>query len=70
MGRFTALVRADYACEQEQAQTKAAVAASEDTAKREFSALMCAILARYHEGQVWSDKIWSASMYSSLAVLL
>lgn len=30
---------------------------------------MRAILARYHEEQVWSDKIRSASTYGSLAVL-
>jgi len=69
VGRFTALVRADHAREQEEAQAKVAVAASEDTVEREFSALMRAILARYHEEQVWSDKIRSASTYGSLAVL-
>ncbi|KAL4080636.1 Mdm33 family-domain-containing protein [Scleroderma citrinum] len=69
VGRFTALVRADHAREQEEAQAKTAVAASEDAVDREFSALMRAILARYHEEQVWSDKIRSASTYGSLAVL-
>ncbi|KIM66615.1 hypothetical protein SCLCIDRAFT_1211050 [Scleroderma citrinum Foug A] len=69
VGRFTALVRADHAREQEEAQAKVAVAVSEDAVEREFSALMRAILARYHEEQVWSDKIRSASTYGSLAVL-
>lgn len=36
---------------------------------REFSLLMRTILARYHEEQVWSDKIRSASTYGSLAAL-
>ena len=36
---------------------------------REFSQLMRIILARYHEEQVWSDKIRSASTYGSLAAL-
>ncbi|KAG6333791.1 hypothetical protein ID866_5302 [Astraeus odoratus] len=67
--RFTALVRADHAREQEEARAKTAVAASEDAVEREFSALMRAILARYHEEQVWSDKIRSVSTYGSLAVL-
>lgn len=69
MVRFTALVRADHAREQEEVRAKAAVASSEDTVEREFSALMRAILARYHEEQVWSDKIRSISTYGSLAVL-
>jgi len=45
------------------------VAETEDAVDREFSELMRAILARYHEEQVWSDKIRSASTYGSLAVL-
>lgn len=69
LGRFTALVRADHAREQEEAQAKTAVAAFEDAVEREFNALMRVILARYHEEQVWSDKIRSASTYGSLAVL-
>ncbi|KAI6039674.1 Mdm33 family-domain-containing protein [Pisolithus marmoratus] len=69
VGRFTALVRADHAREQDEARAKAAVSASEDAVDREFSALMRAILARYHEEQVWSDKIRSASTYGSLAAL-
>lgn len=69
VGRFTALVRADHAREQDEARAKAAVSASEDAVEREFSALMRAILARYHEEQVWSDKIRSASTYGSLAAL-
>lgn len=69
VSRFTALVRADHAREQDEARAKAAVAASEDSVEREFSALMRAILARYHEEQVWSDKIRSASTYGSLAAL-
>ncbi|EIW81300.1 hypothetical protein CONPUDRAFT_104598 [Coniophora puteana RWD-64-598 SS2] len=69
VSRFTELVRADHALEQAEARAKAAVATSEDAVDKEFSALMRAILARYHEEQVWSDKIRSASTYGSLAVL-
>ncbi|KAH7926449.1 mitochondrial distribution and morphology family 33, partial [Leucogyrophana mollusca] len=69
VSRFTSLVRADHLYEQEEARAKAHVAETEDSVDREFSALMRAILARYHEEQVWSDKIRSASTYGSLAVL-
>jgi sensitive to high expression protein 9, mitochondrial len=69
VSRFTALVRQDHALEQEEARAKAAVAQTEDEVEREFSALMRTILARYHEEQVWSDKIRSVSTYGQLAVL-
>ncbi|KAH9042107.1 Mdm33 family-domain-containing protein [Lactarius pseudohatsudake] len=69
VSRFTALVRQDHALEQEESRAKVAVARTEDDTEREFSALMRAILARYHEEQVWSDKIRSVSTYGQLAVL-
>ncbi|KIJ59466.1 hypothetical protein HYDPIDRAFT_47468, partial [Hydnomerulius pinastri MD-312] len=69
VSNFTSLVRSDHSFEQEEARAKARVAETEDAVDREFSELMRAILARYHEEQVWSDKIRSASTYGSLAVL-
>ncbi|CAA7261436.1 unnamed protein product [Cyclocybe aegerita] len=69
VGRFTSLVRQDHLYEQEEARAKAAVDETEDAVEKEFSRLMRTILARYHEEQVWSDKIRSASTYGSLAAL-
>ncbi|KAF8134018.1 Mdm33 family-domain-containing protein [Boletus edulis] len=69
VSKFTSLVRSDHSLEQEEARVKAHVAETEDAVDREFSELMRVILARYHEEQVWSDKIRSASTYGSLAVL-
>ena len=69
VSRFTALVRQDHALEQEEARAKAAVTQTEDEVERAFSALMRTILARYHEEQIWSDKIRSVSTYGQLAVL-
>lgn len=69
VSRFTTLVRQDHQCEQEEVSAKAAVDEMEDAVEREFSQLMRTILARYHEEQVWSDKIRSASTYGSLAAL-
>ena len=69
VSRFTVLVRQDHALEQAEARAKTVVAQTEDGVEREFSALMRAILARYHEEQVWSDKIRSVSTYGQLAVL-
>jgi sensitive to high expression protein 9 len=62
-------VRQDHLYEQEEVRAKAAVDETEDAVEREFSQLMRTILARYHEEQVWSDKIRSASTYGSLAAL-
>ena len=69
VGRFTTLVRQDHLYEQEETRAKSAVNESEDAVEREFSQLLRIILARYHEEQVWSDKIRSASTYGSLAAL-
>lgn len=69
VSRFAALVRQDHALEQAEGRAKAAVARAEDEVERELSALMRTILARYHEEQVWSDKIRSVSTYGQLAVL-
>lgn len=69
ISRFTALMPQDRTLEQEEARAKTAVAHTEDETEREFDALMRSILARYHEEQVWSDKIRSVSTYGQLAVL-
>ncbi|KAJ7242821.1 Mdm33 family-domain-containing protein [Mycena haematopus] len=69
IARFTTLVPQDHTFEQEEAQARAAVHGTEEAVEREFTELMRIILARYHEEQVWSDKIRSASTYGSLAAL-
>jgi sensitive to high expression protein 9 len=69
VSRFTALVRQGHALEQAEARAKAAIARTEDEVEREFGALMRVILARYHEEQVWLDKIRSVSTYGQLAML-
>ncbi|KAJ3982799.1 Mdm33 family-domain-containing protein [Lentinula detonsa] len=67
--RFTSLVREDHILDQEEARAKLAVEEAENAVENEFTELMRSILARYHEEQVWSDKIRSASTYGQLAVL-
>jgi sensitive to high expression protein 9 len=44
-------------------------AATDQAIEQEFQSLTRAILNRYHEEQVWSDKIRSASTYGSLLAL-
>ncbi|TCD62303.1 sensitivity to high expression protein she9, partial [Steccherinum ochraceum] len=69
VSRFTSLVRQDHLFEQNEARAKANAALTESEVEREFSELMRIILHRYHEEQIWSDKIRSASTYGSLTVL-
>lgn len=69
VARFTELVPQDHHLQQGEEHAKAAVDEAEDAVEREFSQLMKVILARYHEEQVWSDKIRSASTYGSLVAL-
>jgi len=69
VSRFTTLVREDHHFEQEEARAKAAVDETEAAVEKEFTELTRSILARYHEEQVWSDKIRSASTYGQLAAL-
>lgn len=69
VARFTELVPQDHHLQQEEARKKAAVDEAEDMVEREFSQLMRLILSRYHEEQVWSDKIRGASTYGSLVAL-
>lgn len=69
VARFTTLVREDHLYEQAETRAKDAVELADAAVEREFTILMRAILDRYHEEQVWSDKIRSASTYGSLAVL-
>ncbi|KIJ54849.1 hypothetical protein M422DRAFT_153193 [Sphaerobolus stellatus SS14] len=67
--RFTALVREDHLHEQEETRSKTQVELAEADVDSEFNELMRTILNRYHEEQVWSDKIRSASTYGSMLVL-
>ena len=67
--RFTQLVRADHVHEQEEIRAQQAASDADAASERQFNELMRTILARYHEEQVWSDKIRSASTYGQLAAL-
>ncbi|KAF8606770.1 hypothetical protein BDV93DRAFT_520398 [Ceratobasidium sp. AG-I] len=67
---FTKLVREDHLSASAEIQSKAALESAEAAVDAEFGALMRSILDRYHEEQVWSDKIRSVSTYGSLAALV
>lgn len=67
--RFTNLVRQDHLNEQAEAKAKVEASEADAAIEQEFQKLTKAILNRYHEEQVWSDKIRSASTYGSLVAL-
>jgi len=69
VGKFTMLVREDHSYEQAEARAKEDAKAADGDVERELNELLRSILARYHEEQVWSDKIRGASTYGSMAAL-
>jgi sensitive to high expression protein 9 len=70
VSRFTQLVRSDHSSNQAVTTTAVALKETELATDKAFSDLMQAILQRYHEEQVWSDKIRNVSTYAGLAGLL
>ncbi|KAK9447509.1 Mdm33 family-domain-containing protein [Limtongia smithiae] len=67
--RFTELYRSDHANEQAEAQTHERLTRAEHVADDTQAELGRAILARYHEEQIWSDKIRRASTYGTWALM-
>lgn len=66
---FTSLIRSDHSSTAAVSTTSAELDKAEAKVDRAFTALTQAILKRYHEEQVWSDKIRSFSTWASIAGL-
>lgn len=69
VAHFTQLVRSDHASKNAVETTSQQLKDAELAVDTAFTALMQSILERYHEEQVWSDKIRSVSTWASLVVL-
>lgn len=67
--RFTALYRSDHANEQAEQAASDALAAAETQAEETASRLSKSILARYHEEQIWSDKIRRMSTWGTWGLM-
>lgn len=67
--RFASLYRSDHANEQEEAAAQERLARAERIADEAQSLLTKNILTRYHEEQIWSDKIRSASTWVTWALM-
>ena len=63
---FTTLVRADHSSTNEVASTSSSLKEQEFAVDKAFTDLTSAILQRYHEEQVWSDKIRSVSTWANV----
>lgn len=67
--RFTNLYRSDHANEQDEVAAQKLVADSEARYEEASTKLGRAILARYHEEQVWSDKIRQMSTWGTWGLM-
>ncbi|KAI9831728.1 MAG: sensitivity to high expression protein she9 [Phylliscum demangeonii] len=67
--RFTMLYRSDHANEQAESKAAERLAASERAADEAAARLNAAILARYHEEQIWSDKIRRMSTWGTWGLM-
>ncbi|RYP13271.1 hypothetical protein DL765_006945 [Monosporascus sp. GIB2] len=67
--RFTHLYRQDYELEASVADTAAELERAEREAERAARDLSAAILARYHEEQIWSDKIRRMSTWGTWGLM-
>ena len=67
--RFTALYRSDHANEQAETKAGADLVHAERIAEEAGVKLSQSILARYHEEQIWSDKIRRMSTWGTWALM-
>lgn len=67
--RFTALYRSDHANEQAESAAQEHLVAVERNAEEAATKLSASILARYHEEQIWSDKIRRMSTWGTWGLM-
>lgn len=68
--KFTELYRLEHQHSQAEAVAKEQYQASEKQMDREYMELARSIMERYHEEQLWSDKIRSVSTYGTWALMV
>ncbi|CAG8441579.1 16402_t:CDS:2 [Acaulospora morrowiae] len=68
--RFTQLYRDEHINEQAENTAKEEFRKCERQVEQEYTDLTRSIMLRYHEEQVWSDKIRSASTYVTIALMM
>jgi hypothetical protein len=70
VSRFTDLVRTDHASTMDVSMMSERLKELDTDADRAFSELLQSIYRRYHEEQIWSDKIRSLASYASFIGLV
>lgn len=68
LGRYTELLRKEHALSREEAEAEKELERSEAEVQATFDELMKAVMVRYHEEQIWSDRMRGWSTYGSLIV--
>ncbi|OAD80744.1 hypothetical protein PHYBLDRAFT_100643, partial [Phycomyces blakesleeanus NRRL 1555(-)] len=68
--RFTELYRLEHEHSRAEINTKELYRQAEKQMDREYMALARSIMERYHEEQLWSDKIRSVSTYGTWALMV
>lgn len=68
--KFTELYRLEHSHSQAETLAKETYQASEKQMDREYMELARSIMERYHEEQLWSDKIRSVSTYGTWALMV
>ncbi|KAL1916865.1 uncharacterized protein VTP21DRAFT_5062 [Calcarisporiella thermophila] len=69
VNRFTQLYRNDHANEQDEQDAKLHFKNCENEVDTAYTQLTRSIMDRYHEEQLWSDKIRAASTYGTIALM-
>ena len=69
MEQFTALYRSDHANEQAESTAQEDLMKMERKAEEAAASLSASILARYHEEQIWSDKIRRMSTWGTWGLM-
>lgn len=68
LSRYTELLRKEHALSKEELEAEKELEKTEADVQSAFDDLMKAVMVRYHEEQIWSDRMRGMSTYGSLVV--
>ena len=68
LSRYTELLRKEHALSKQETEAEKVLEKSEAEVQASFDELMKAVMVRYHEEQIWSDRMRGMSTYGSLIV--
>lgn len=68
LSRYTELLRKEHALSRQEAEAEKELERTEAQVQEAFDELMKAVMMRYHEEQIWSDRMRGMSTYGSLIV--